>query len=127
MEGGGIATNDTDYADDLRSMRSHGWSRDRLDASDWTSKVSQNEAKFLFVSTGYNVRPLEVEAVIGSSQIKDIDMFIEKRRKIAQKVYDALLGSKLRIIGSENLVDKSKREITFLDVNTHICFWPKFN
>ena len=37
-------------------------------------------------------------------------MFIEKRRKIAQKVYNALLGSELRIIGSENLVDKSKEK-----------------
>jgi len=107
MEGGGIATNDADYADDLRSMRSHGWSRDRSDAADWSSKVSQNEAKFLFVSTGYNVRPLEIEAVIGSSQIKDIDLFIEKRRNIAQKVHNSLLGSKLRIIGAKNLVDKS--------------------
>jgi len=107
MEGGGIATNDADYADDLRSMRSHGWSRDRSDAADWTSKVSQNEAKFLFVSTGYNVRPLEIEAVIGSSQIKDIDLFIEKRRNIAQKVHNSLLGSKLRIIGAKNLIDKS--------------------
>jgi len=107
MEGGGIATNDADYADDLRSMRSHGWSRDRSDAADWSSKVSQNEAKFLFVSTGYNVRPLEIEAVIGSSQIKDIDLFIEKRRNIAQKVHNSLLGSKLRIIGAKNLIDKS--------------------
>ena len=107
MEGGGIATNDADYADDLRSMRSHGWSRDRSDVTDWSSKVSQNEAKFLFVSTGYNVRPLEIEAVIGSSQIKDIDLFIEKRRNIAQKVHNSLLGSKLRIIGAKNLVDKS--------------------
>ena len=107
MEGGGIATNDADYADDLRSMRSHGWSRDRSDVTDWSSKVSQNEAKFLFVSTGYNVRPLEIEAVIGSSQIKDIDLFIEKRRNIAQKVHNSLLGSKLRIIGAKNLIDKS--------------------
>ena len=107
MEGGGIATNDADYADDLRSMRSHGWSRDRSDVADWSTKVSQNEAKFLFVSTGYNVRPLEIEAVIGSSQIKDIDLFIEKRRNIAQKVHNSLLGSKLRIIGAKNLVDKS--------------------
>ena len=107
MEGGGIATNDADYADDLRSMRSHGWSRDRSDVADWSTKVSQNEAKFLFVSTGYNVRPLEIEAVIGSSQIKDIDLFIEKRRNIAQKVHNSLLGSKLRIIGAKNLIDKS--------------------
>ena len=31
MEGGGVATNDSKFADDLRSIRSHGWSRDRSD------------------------------------------------------------------------------------------------
>ena len=106
MEGGGIATNDSRYADDLRSMRSHGWSRDRLDANNWTAQVPQNQAKFLFVSTGYNVRPLEIEAVIGSSQIKDIDAFVAKRRLIVQRVYNSLLGSKMRIIGSETLLNK---------------------
>lgn len=106
MEGGGVATNDSKYADDLRSMRSHGWSRDRLDANDWTSQVSQNQAKFLFVSTGYNVRPLEIEAVIGSSQIKDIDTFVTKRRQIVHRVYNSLLGSKMRVIGSETLLNK---------------------
>jgi CDP-6-deoxy-D-xylo-4-hexulose-3-dehydrase len=58
MEGGGVATNDSEFADDLRSIRSHGWSRDRTDAKAWQEDVSNNDAKFLFVSTGFNVRPL---------------------------------------------------------------------
>lgn len=47
MEGGGIATDDDGMADDLRSMRSHGWSRDRKDAATWNSHVSTNDSKFL--------------------------------------------------------------------------------
>ena len=75
MEGGGIATSDNALADDLRSMRSHGWSRDRSDVDSWTAKKSSNDSKFLFVSTGYNVRPMEIQAAIGSAQIDEIDNF----------------------------------------------------
>ena len=103
MEGGGIATNIDEYADDLRSMRSHGWSRDRTDVDIWTKNKTINDSKFLFVSTGYNVRPMEIQAAIGSSQIDEIDNFVEKRRNIARRVIDALKGTRLEIIGSETL------------------------
>jgi CDP-6-deoxy-D-xylo-4-hexulose-3-dehydrase len=103
MEGGGIATDDDIFADDLRSMRSHGWSRDRSDVDSWTAKKSTNDSKFLFVSTGYNVRPMEIQAAIGSAQIGEIDKFVEKRRSIATRVSDALIGTNLSVIGSHSL------------------------
>ena len=99
MEGGGIATDDDAFADDLRSMRSHGWSRDRTDVSTWNSQVSSNDSKFLFVSTGYNVRPMEIQAAIGSLQIAEIDTFVNKRREIARRVCKALHGTQLSVIG----------------------------
>ena len=99
MEGGGVATDDDALADDLRSMRSHGWSRDRSDVSTWNSQVSSNDSKFLFVSTGYNVRPMEIQAAIGSLQIVEIDNFVNKRREIARRVCQALSGTQLSVIG----------------------------
>lgn len=102
MEGGGIATDDDRVADDLRSMRSHGWSRDRTDVSIWNKQVSNNDSKFLFVSTGYNVRPMEIQAAIGSLQIDDLDRFVAKRREIAQQVCYALNGTKLSVIGENS-------------------------
>ncbi len=104
MEGGGIATNDSDLADDLRSMRSHGWSRDRYDVKEWTNQISSNDSKFLFVSTGYNVRPLEIQAAIGSAQIENISNFIGRRRKIAKRVNLALSGTQLKVIGAESFL-----------------------
>ena len=103
MEGGGISTNSDEFADDLRSMRSHGWSRDRSDVNSWTQKKSSNDSKFLFVSTGYNVRPMEIQAAIGSNQIELIDTFIKRRREIAQRVHVSLSSGNLKIIGSEAL------------------------
>ena len=106
MEGGGVATDNSDFADDLRSIRSHGWSRDRLDVAMWNKKVSANDSKFLFVSTGYNVRPMEIQAAIGTSQIQKVDFFVKKRRQIAQSVSLALDGTNLSVIGLETLFKK---------------------
>ena len=95
MEGGGVATNDPKIADDLRAMRSHGWSRDRSDAKIWADKynhnlvtksISQNQLKFQFVTTGYNLRPMEIQAAIGIEQLSDLDSFIIKRREIAKQI-----------------------------------------
>ncbi len=105
MEGGGIATNDDAFADDLRSMRSHGWSRDRSDAEKWNLAANLNDAKFLFVSTGYNVRPMEIQAAIGSEQIVSLDEFVLKRRNIAKKVNAAVIDTALTVIGNEFLSD----------------------
>ena len=106
MEGGGIATDDDSFADDLRSMRSHGWSRDRSDVGNWNSNVSNNDSKFLFVSTGYNVRPMEIQAAIGSLQIDEIDTFVSRRREIARRVSEALTGTELSVIGQRTLLSE---------------------
>lgn len=107
MEGGGIATNEDELADDLRSMRSHGWSRDRSDVANWNEGLSTNDSKFLFVSTGYNVRPMEIQAAIGSLQIDEIDNFVQKRRQIATRISTVLKNSNLSVIGSETLSEES--------------------
>jgi CDP-6-deoxy-D-xylo-4-hexulose-3-dehydrase len=98
MEGGGVATNSSDLANDLRSIRSHGWSRDRSDAAKWSYGNSSTDQKFTFVSTGFNLRPMEIQGAVGLSQLTDLDSFIERRRFIASKVKDALKGSALSII-----------------------------
>jgi len=103
MEGGGIATNDSEIADDLRSIRSHGWSRDRSDAATWVPDNADMNSKFLFVSTGFNIRPMEIQAAIGLNQIRDIDLFISRRRELAKLVNDAISGSQLELIGADRI------------------------
>ena len=103
MEGGGICTNSLDVANDLRSMRSHGWSRNRTDSQIWSEGISAPAAKFLFITTGYNVRPTEIQAAIGLNQITSIDSYIAKRRSLAQKAHLASMDSPIRLMGSEYL------------------------
>lgn len=105
MEGGGVATNDEEFADDLRSIRSHGWSRDRRDNQEWSFEIHPSLKKFNFVSTGFNVRPMEIQAAIGRSQLRALEEFISRRRENVSKVHQALKGSSLRIIGLADSVD----------------------
>lgn len=77
IEGGMIVTNDEAVANDLRSMRAHGWTRNRTDAVTWDSPI---DARFRFVTTGYNVRPLEVQAAIGLAQLPSMGAGIAQRR-----------------------------------------------
>lgn len=104
MEGGGVATNDQDMADDLRSIRSHGWSRDRSDAKQWATTTNDVNSRFLFVSAGYNIRPMEIQAALGLGQIKRIDSYINRRRYIANCVNTALHNTNLRLMGADTLV-----------------------
>lgn len=111
MEGGGVATNNDFFADDLRSIRSHGWSRNRHDAEKWSKNLSSSDAKFLFVSTGYNIRPMEIQAAIGLSQLSDIDDFIFKRQLNAHKVHNTIKGSEFSLIAGEFLEDIKTRSL----------------
>lgn len=108
MEGGGVATNDQAVADDLRSIRSHGWSRDRSDAKQWAETTNDINSRFLFVSTGYNIRPMEIQAALGLGQIKRIDDYNNRRRYIATNVNNALKNSELRLMGSDTLIEDPK-------------------
>jgi CDP-6-deoxy-D-xylo-4-hexulose-3-dehydrase len=101
MEGGGVATNSDNFADDLRSIRSHGWSRDRKDVTQWISDTSRNDAKFLFITSGFNVRPMEIQAAIGISQLRDIDVFVKRRQEIAKYISLILSNSNYNLLGSE--------------------------
>jgi len=120
MEGGGIATNSLKFADDLRSIRSHGWSRDRSDLEEWknsysanllTQSISINQSKFQFITTGFNIRPMEIQAAIGLEQLKDLNSFVLKRRKIALSVKKALYGSVFEVIDGGTFKNSDQESI----------------
>src|SRR6185369_13888513 len=53
-------------------MRAHGWSRQRTDRQKWEDR-SDIDPRFLFVTSGYNVRPMELQAAIGRQQMRVFD------------------------------------------------------
>jgi CDP-6-deoxy-D-xylo-4-hexulose-3-dehydrase len=100
MEGGGIATNNKIYFNDLKSIRSHGWSRDRDDVDDWSIEVHPSLRKFTFISSGYNIRPMEIQAAVGRHQLRDLESMIKRRREIAKYVLDSLRNSQFQVVGA---------------------------
>jgi CDP-6-deoxy-D-xylo-4-hexulose-3-dehydrase len=98
MEGGTVTTDDDAIADDLRSMRAHGWTRNRTDKATW-QQASDIDPSFLFVTTGYNVRPLEIEGVMGLVQLQHLDADLAGRRAMVKEMRSASMGSSVSVLG----------------------------
>ena len=80
-KGGMVTTNDKELADLMRSLRSHGWTRDIIDKNNLQIKKG-DAGKSEFILPGYNVRPNEIYASpVGISQLKKLDQFSKIRRK----------------------------------------------
>ncbi len=83
IEGGIVVTDDGDLYEFLKAMRAFGWVRDLSDPSRFAKENGGIDPRFLFVTTGYNLRPTEIQGAFGIHQIGKLDRFIENRRKNA--------------------------------------------
>jgi CDP-6-deoxy-D-xylo-4-hexulose-3-dehydrase len=110
MEGGGVASNDFGLAQDLQSIRSHGWSRNRTDHKKWELENPEIDSRFMFVSAGFNIRPMEIQAAIGLSQLKRLPDNIRRRQEIARYIHNEIKDSNFELIGHEYL--QSDEEIS---------------
>jgi CDP-6-deoxy-D-xylo-4-hexulose-3-dehydrase len=84
IEGGMLCTNDEDFYQIFRMLRSHGMVRE-LDGDDlkkqWHQKHPDLNPDFIFSYPAYNVRSTELNAVIGRNQLKRLDRNNEARRR----------------------------------------------
>ena len=78
-EGGIITTNNKEYYNKLIQFRSHGITRD-------PAVMKENHGPWYYEMQflGYNYRMTDIQAALGSSQIKKLDGFVNRRKEIIE-------------------------------------------
>lgn len=80
IEGGIVVTDDDALADAMRSLRAHGWVRERSDRAALAAATPSIDPRFLFVSAGWNLRPTELAGAFGLAQDRRLDEWVRRRR-----------------------------------------------
>tara|TARA_R110001592_G_scaffold235218_2_gene493172 strand:+ start:2563 stop:3756 length:1194 start_codon:yes stop_codon:yes gene_type:complete len=116
IEGGMVCTNDDKLYNILRMMRSHGMSRESLD-TEYKKKLIKNnpkiDSKFLFPYSGFNFRNTEINAVLGIEQLKNLDKYIEIRKRNL-KIFDEILGKNNNLFIRFNIEGNSAMVLPFI-------------
>ena len=85
-EGGVIFTNDSDLAERVATLRTHGISKGAK-----SEAGAQDPWWYEMRDLGFNYRLTDFQSALGISQLRRLDQFIEKRKRIAQQ-YDQMLS-----------------------------------
>ena len=85
-EGGAVLTNHPAIIEKVRRLRSHGMTNE-------PNQLEKNDGPWYYemYETGYNYRITDFQCALGSSQLKKLDRFVERRREIA-RFYDKVLS-----------------------------------
>ena len=99
IEGGMVCTNDENFYQIIRMMRSHGMVREATDEklkNDFIKSNPDLSPDFIFAFPAYNVRGPEIGGVLGLSQLKRLDENNVVRQKNLKIFLDNLDSSKYR-------------------------------
>lgn len=80
IEGGMVVAKTAEDNDLLRCLRAHGWSREQSNKNQLEIENPKIDPRFLFVNSGYNLRPMEIQAAFGLEQLNRLDGMNEQRK-----------------------------------------------
>ena len=104
MEGGMLVTNNQNFAEMAKTLRTFGWTRELENKDEINSQYPEIDPRFLFVNTGYNFRPTEIQGAFGRKQLPKLDSLIKIRRENASFWNERLSKfSKYLILPTRNL------------------------
>lgn len=84
MEGGAVCTSDAEAYETIRMLRSHGLVREVSDPSRramLTAASPDLNPEFIFQYAAHNMRPVEIQGILGLSQLERLDQRNEARRR----------------------------------------------
>lgn len=84
MEGGMLVTSNKKIYELGKALRAFGWVRDLADKQQYKRKYPLIDSRFLFINTGYNLRPTEIQGAFGMHQIRKLNSLIKIRIENAQ-------------------------------------------
>ena len=90
IEGGMISTNNYELYDLMKMKRSHGLARESTRYAEYVQQYPDISNEFLFITDGYNFRNHEICAVLGLSQLKRLDRYIQKRNENYKKFVELI-------------------------------------
>ena len=93
-EGGMVVCKDKNDYQILKCLRSHGWSRNTKLHNFYKKKYKNLNEKFLFINSGYNLRPLDVTAAIAKNQYKRLNYFKKIRNFNRNLIIKKIINNK---------------------------------
>lgn len=90
-EGGAVTTNDQGLYDELMDLRTHGITKN-------AAKLQKNDGPWYYEqrTLGFNYRITDMQCALGTSQMKKLGRFVDRRRDIAAR-YDAAFAKSERV------------------------------
>lgn len=100
IEGGMVCTNDTELYETIRMIRAHGMAREAsLDKTQGKFKSDYPDLNpdFIFTLPAHNMRPNEINGILGLAQLPRLDQAIISRRNNFSKFLSILDESKFQV------------------------------
>ena len=88
-----VCNNREDY-EILLALRSHGWSRSKHSYAKNAKKYPNLDSRYIFINSGFNVRPTDVQAAMGLNQFKRLNNFKKNRSLNKKKIIKKIQGDK---------------------------------
>tara|TARA_B100001996_G_C18651863_1_gene589711 strand:+ start:451 stop:1617 length:1167 start_codon:yes stop_codon:yes gene_type:complete len=116
-EGGAVLTNNLELDEKIRCLRTHGINKNytKLDEP-WYYNMDK---------LGFNYRITDFQCALGSSQLKKLDSFVEKRHRIAKRYNDSFVNIKNLIIPAEQSAVKHSYHLYPLQIDFEKIFLTK--